>query len=170
MNGASISIGHAPQEIITSQTQPCIPIQFNPRPGPSGRCKNPSASGVIGFVTSSSMYGDGVRNSTYRATGMRGRQVQVGGQADRRVPAVRHQLDVVLVRHPGDPPRLGQAAALGAVRLDDVHRVIAARNGQKLCRRVSTSPVAIGTGEWRRSSMNPARSSGGNASSNQTTS
>src|SRR5271166_5458107 len=50
----------------------------------------------------------------------RGGKLEIGGQPDGRVPAVGDDLDIVVVRQPGDPPRLAQAAVLGAVGLNDI--------------------------------------------------
>src|SRR4051812_10716534 len=51
------------------------------------------------------------------------RELEVGGKTDRRVPAVRHEGEAVVERHPGDAPRLADPADLGRVGLDDVERV-----------------------------------------------
>lgn len=47
-------------------------------------------------------------------------ELEIGGQADDSVPAVGDDLDIVVVRQPGDPPRLAQATVLGAVGLNDI--------------------------------------------------
>src|SRR5712691_2217784 len=52
------------------------------------------------------------------------RQMQICRQADRRVPAVGDQQNVVFLGQPADAQGFGQAAALGAIGLDDVHGVI----------------------------------------------
>jgi hypothetical protein len=46
--------------------------------------------------------------------------LQVGGQAQRGVPAVADVLDAEVVRHPGDAALLADAADLGHVGLHDV--------------------------------------------------
>ena len=69
-----------------------------PRPGDVGICRKPSESNWNGDLTNCSMYAHGVRYSTYRATGMAADELQVGGQSDGRVPAVRHDQDVVIER------------------------------------------------------------------------
>ena len=61
------------------------------------------------------------------------------------------------------PPTLVQSGWMMSTARRSIH-------GMKLWRRVSTSPVEIGTGACSVSLTNPSMSSGGNASSNQTTS
>ena|SRR5271157_1275102 len=48
----------------------------------------------------------------------RGGKLEIGGQADGRVPTVGDDLDIVVVRQPGDPPRLAQAAVLWCSRAE----------------------------------------------------
>ena len=61
--------------------------------------------------------------------------MQVGRQAERCVPAVRHIQNVVLVRHPGDAPGFGDAAALRAIGLDDVDGVLFEERAKALAAR-----------------------------------
>src|SRR5262245_13868780 len=42
-------------------------------------------------------------------------EVEVGGEADGRIPAVRHEFDAVFVRHPGDLALFADAADLGDI-------------------------------------------------------
>ena len=49
-----------------------------------------------------------------------GGELQIGGEADRGVPAVRNEAHAVFLRHPGDAPLLADAADFGDVRLHDV--------------------------------------------------
>src|SRR5262249_36732608 len=48
--------------------------------------------------------------------GHRRRQVQIRCQPNGRVPAVRHPLNVMFIRHPRNPPCLRQSTAFRAVR------------------------------------------------------
>ena len=51
-----------------------------------------------------------------------GHQMQVSRQAHCRVPAVRNELDVVVVSHPGNAPAFRKPAHFGQVGLDDIDR------------------------------------------------
>ena len=59
-------------------------------------------------------------------------QVDVGSQADSRVPSVGNPLDVVLVGCPGDVPGLGETSAFGAIGLDDVNRPLVEKRQKTL--------------------------------------
>ncbi len=49
--------------------------------------------------------------------------MQIGGQADGCVPAVRDKQDVMLISHPANSPSLSEPAAFGAIGLNDVDRL-----------------------------------------------
>ena len=51
-----------------------------------------------------------------------GGELQIGGESDGGVPAVRDEAHAVLLRHPGDAALFADAADLGHIGLDDVER------------------------------------------------
>ena len=87
-------------------------------------------------------------------------EMQIGGETDRRVPAVRNEPHAVLLRHPADAPLLARCRRLSSRPAARCRTRRACNQGGNACRRVSTSPPAIGSGACRRKLTKSSSASG----------
>src|SRR5262245_47693884 len=97
-------------------------VQLDPQPRPVGNFQISLAVDLELFDGDAFNVVAGGEVFDVAGHGHGGGQLQVGGEADRGVPAVRDHQHVVVERVPADFARLADPPVLGAVGLDDVHR------------------------------------------------
>ena len=130
----------------------------------------PSASSCQPPSTISSMIGRAGQILDQVGAGERRGELQIGRQADRGVPAMRDEAHAVLLRHPGDPPLLADAADLGHVGLHDVEGAALQPGLEGLAARQHLAAGDRHAALRAQRARNRRSASGCSASSNQATS